>query len=484
MRNPFPSVSIRKKITYGFVVLLAFMVGTISLTYWASIHIEEKVQHLERIDDLFGNILEMRRFEKNYFLYGQESDFQEAMTYLANADNIMRNSRGELGRIIPDAQLERFSQALSGYELNLQKLADLYVSNDRQNQTATQLKDTIRRLGKELTDFAEKSSRQEKIAVRDLLKTVRKILVAAGVTLLFMSFGLATLLGQRVVNSLKLLERYAGKVSREDFAEIHSTAVEEEIRSVLNAFNRMSHILQIRQHQLVQSEKLASLGTLLSGVAHELNNPLSNISTSAQILAEELDRADREFQKELIAQIEEQSDKARDIVRTLLDFSRAKEYQPRPVNLKKLFEDTVVLIRGQVPTDVAISLECPPDMEIEVDKQKLQQVFLNLLKNGIDAMGESGQFWISARLLSGQGVSEEVEIMIEDNGSGIAPENLKKIFDPFFSTKDVGHGSGLGLYIVHEIIERHGGRIDVNSQLGQGTTFTIWLPKKQEHKND
>jgi signal transduction histidine kinase len=484
MRTLFPSVSIRKKITYGFVVLLAFMVGTISLTYWVSIHIEQKVQHLELIDDLFGNILEMRRFEKNYFLYGEQSDFEEAKTYLGNANNIMQNSRGELGRIIPSSNLERFSQAIIEYEFNFQRLAELYGVNNRQDEKATRLKDTIRRLGKELTDFAEKSSRQEKIAVRDLLKTVRKILVAAAVALLFMSFGLATLLGQRVVNSLKLLERYAEKITREDFDEIRSTAVEEEIRSVLNAFNRMSHILQIRQHQLVQSEKLASLGTLLSGVAHELNNPLSNISTSAQILGEEIDKGDPEFKKELIGQIEGQADKARDIVRTLLEFSRAKEYHPRPVNLKKLLEDTVVLIRGQIPTAVVITLECPEDLVFEADKQKLQQVFLNLLKNGIDAVGESGKIWIIARPVGTGTEAEEIEIMVEDNGPGIPAENRKKIFDPFFSTKDVGHGSGLGLYIVHDIIERHGGRINVDSQIDQGTTFTIWLPRKQENRDE
>jgi signal transduction histidine kinase len=292
------------------------------------------------------------------------------------------------------------------------------------------------------------------------------------------------LLGQRVVNSLKLLERYAEKISSEDFEEIRATPLEEEVRSVLNAFNRMSRILRIRQSQLVQSEKLASLGTLLSGVAHELNNPLSNISTSAQILREELVRADPEFKKELIQQIEDQSDKARDIVRTLLEFSRATEYHPRPVALKKLFEDTVVLIRGQIPTDVSISLECPDELIVEVDKQKLQQVFLNLLKNGIDAVGQSGKLWITARLLGPKESAEELEIMIEDNGPGIPPETIKKIFDPFFSTKDVGHGSGLGLYIVHDIVARHGGRINVNSQMGQGTTFTIWLPRKQEGKNE
>ena len=484
MRNPLLSVSIRKKITYGFVLLLAFMVATIGLTYGVSIHIEEKVQHLELIDDLFGNILEMRRFEKNYFLYGEQSDFQEAGVYLGNSESILQKSRNELARIIPGSDLERFSQTLGDYRHNLRRLAELYDVNNRQNEKATQLKETIRRLGKELTDFAEKSSRQEKIAVRELLQTVRKILVAAAVALLFMSFGLATLLGQRVVNSLKLLERYADKVSREDFNEIHATNLEVEIRSVLNAFNRMSHVLRIRQHQLVQSEKLASLGTLLSGVAHELNNPLSNISTSAQILGEEIDQADTEFKKELISQIEEQADKARDIVRTLLEFSRAKEYHPLPVNLKKLLDETVILIRGQIPTAVAISLECPTDLDFEADKQKLQQVFLNLLKNGIDAVGDSGNIWITARPLGSGDKAEEIEIMVEDSGPGIAPENLKKIFDPFFSTKDVGHGSGLGLYIVHDIIERHGGRIDVDSQPGQGTTFTIWLPSKQDKRDE
>jgi signal transduction histidine kinase len=484
MRNPFHTFSIRRKITYGFVLLLVFMVATIGLTYWVSSHIEEKVQRLELIDDLFGNILEMRRFEKNFFLYGEQSDCMDALAYNARSATILSDNRQELSRIIPGLQLSQVVIALAEYEKYFRDLAGLYQDNKRQSKSAATLRENIRQLGKQLTDQAEDSSRRERIAVRNLPQTVRRLLVAAAVTLLFLSVGLATLLGQRVVNSLKLLERYAARISREDFEEIRAAPLEEEVRSVLNAFNRMSRVLRIRQSQLVQSEKLASLGTLLSGVAHELNNPLSNISTSAQILGEEIERADPEFKRELIMQIENQSDKARDIVRTLLEFSRATEYHPRPVNLKKLFEDTVLLIRGQIPTDVAISLDCPAELVVEVDKQKLQQVFLNLLKNGIDAVGRSGKMWITARLSGPEESADELEIMIEDNGPGIAPENLKQIFDPFFSTKDVGHGSGLGLYIVHDIVERHGGRINANSQLGQGTTFTIWLPRKQVQKDE
>jgi signal transduction histidine kinase len=257
---------------------------------------------------------------------------------------------------------------------------------------------------------------------------------------------------------------------------------EQEIRSLLTAFNRMTKELQMRQHQLVQSEKLAALGTLLSGVAHELNNPLSNISTSAQILGEEIEEDNVEFKKNLIGQIEIQSDKARDIVRTLLEFSRIKEFKKEKLFLKKLVEETILLIRGHAPSEVVIAVDIPEDLSIIVDKQRMQQVLLNLIKNGIDAVQGNGHIWISA-LGTGCGTGlDEVEILIEDDGPGIDAEHVNRIFDPFFTTKDVGKGSGLGLFIVHDIIEWHGGSISVDSRPGLGTTFIIWLPgEQQEH---
>jgi len=241
----------------------------------------------------------------------------------------------------------------------------------------------------------------------------------------------------------------------------------------------------MHQRQLVQSEKLASLGTLLSGVAHELNNPLSNVSTSAQILAEDLDELDKDFKKDLIAQILEQSDRARDIVRTLLEFSRISEFSWQELSLKMLVEKTITLLRGQIPSNVEINLEIPANLKITVDKQRMQQVFLNLIKNGLDVIGEDGKIWISCReIISKVKDRREVEILIEDNGPGIPVEIRDKIFDPFFTTKDVGHGSGLGLFIVHNMIEMHGGSIRVESRTGQGTTFIIWLPDRSAETGD
>ncbi|MBW2506573.1 MAG: HAMP domain-containing protein [Deltaproteobacteria bacterium] len=297
--------------------------------------------------------------------------------------------------------------------------------------------------------------------------------------ILFIVFGMffATLLGRDIVKSFKILEDHTKKISRGDFMLAPIGVKDEEIKSLLQAFNRMTRELRMHQRQLVQSEKLASLGTLLSGVAHELNNPLSNVSSSAQILAEDLDELDKDFKKDLINQILEQSDRARDIVRTLLEFSRISEFAWQELSLKELVEKTITLLRGQISSNVQINLDIPEKLQITVDKQRMQQVFLNLLKNGLDVIGQNGRVWISCReIVKKDKGRREIEILIEDNGPGI-PEGIRdKIFDPFFTTKDVGHGSGLGLFIVHDIIEMHGGTIRVESRTGQGTTFIIWLP--------
>jgi len=269
--------------------------------------------------------------------------------------------------------------------------------------------------------------------------------------------------------------------------------------------------LELRQRHLVQSEKLASLGTLLSGVAHELNNPLSNISSSNQILLEELQEArekdrpsplplDQEFAVDLLTQINDQTDRARNIVRSLLDFSRDKDFKTQNLPLRPLFEETVRFVKGQVPANTTVRIDVPDDLAITVDKQRIQQAFLNLIKNALDAVGEGGgMVTVTARYHSaidkvgdddtgiynylkyrGKCTLEEdtVDIEVHDSGSGIPAEALPRIFDPFFTTKDVGKGSGLGLFIVHEIIEEHDGCIAVDSEPGKGTSFLIRLPVK------
>jgi signal transduction histidine kinase len=248
---------------------------------------------------------------------------------------------------------------------------------------------------------------------------------------------------------------------------------DREIVSIVNAINHLLRELEIRQKHLLQSEKLTSLGTMLSGVAHELNNPLSNIWTACQLLLEELGEGDIEAQRELLLRIDEQGERARNIVRALLDFARDAGFRKEPVALAKLVEQSLVFLKGEVPTAVTVAADIPADIVLNADRQRLQQVLINLIKNAVDATAEGGEVKIGARRLSDEAA---VEIVVSDSGAGIDPTILPRIFDPFFTTKDVGKGMGLGLFVVHQIVEEHDGTISVVSEKGAGTAFHIRLP--------
>jgi signal transduction histidine kinase len=222
---------------------------------------------------------------------------------------------------------------------------------------------------------------------------------------------------------------------------------------------------------------------MLSGVAHELNNPLSNISTSTQILAEEFGQADPAYQRELVEQIDSETDRARQIVRALLDFAPERAFRRESVPLQPLLQDTLRLFAGQVPDGVRVVLEVAGDITVDADRPRLQQVFLNLFRNAVEAMPAGGELTVRAAAAEAAQAGRRrpggralVEVEVRDTGSGIAAEALPRIFDPFFSTKDVGKGTGLGLFVAHQIVSEHGGSIAAQSVPGQGTRFTVRLP--------
>ena len=257
--------------------------------------------------------------------------------------------------------------------------------------------------------------------------------------------------------------------------------------SITLAFNQMLKELEVRQKHLLRSEKLASLGTLLSGVAHELNNPLSNIWSSCQIMQEELGEADPATQQKLLAQIDEQCERARHIVSSLQDFARERHFTLENFSLRQLVEQTLRFVKAEIPSQVTITLDIAETLYLDADRQRLQQVFLNLFQNALDAIPGSGNIAIAARLhtlADGDNgfpsdcdiKGDTIDIFIRDSGTGMSAECLSRIFDPFFTTKDVGHGMGLGLFIVYQIIEEHGGCISASSTEGQGTTFFMRLP--------
>jgi len=489
--------SIRQKITLGYYAIVVIIVGLSIFTFLELRFVEKKIMFGAAISDFFDTTLEIRRFEKNYFLYAKEIDYQENIRYVARAQEILQGNIPGFNTIVLPQHVDSIKTNLTSYR----DLMGQYAEGKDRGQHFPGLEENIRKTGKEIITMSEDISRMERRNLQLLLARYQKILIISIITLSTLAIVIGQILSRMVVRPLQSLEESMGVIAEGKFERVAIDSKDREIVSLTNAFNKMLKELELHERHLIQSEKLASLGTLLSGVAHELNNPLSNISSSSQILAEEIEEPDTAYKKELVSQINEQTDRARNIVRSLLEFSRDKEFKKERLPLKKILEETIQFVKGQVPTKIAINLSVPDDIIIFADKQRIQQAFLNLIKNAIESIStDEGMVSITAKKRRAADKGEEditgiynylkfrgkctieddtIDIEVRDTGSGIQPELLPKIFDPFFTTKDVGKGSGLGLFIVYEIIEEHDGCIAVDSEIGKGTTFFIKLPMKE-----
>ena len=229
--------------------------------------------------------------------------------------------------------------------------------------------------------------------------------------------------------------------------------------------------LRAAQDQLIQSEKLASIGELAAGVAHEINNPIGVILGFAQVLLKRIDKQDPLFRP--LSIIEREGVRCRDIVQDLLDFARQTKPAPRRLNVNGVIEAAVNLMEHQPNAEqVAVIKSYAPDLpDVVADENQLQQVFVNIILNAYQAMPEGGELRIASHVQDGQ-----VQVAFGDSGPGIPPEHMHNIFDPFFTTKEVGEGTGLGLSVSYGIVKQHGGTIEVASENGAGATFTVKLP--------
>lgn len=479
--------SLRQKIFFGYYAIGALIVGLSLFAFVELRLIEGKVLAGERISEFFDATLEIRRFEKNYFLYRQSADAAENAAYVARAQRLLQDNFADFSSLTEAARVAALRDALGRYSRLMSEYARL--PGAAQSEA---LESLIRKSGKEVVTIAEEIARAERKRLQSSLERHRYSLIVSIVVLILLVIAIGRVLSRMVARPLKQMEESMEAVANGRRDQIDIPSDDREIVSLTHAFNHVLQELELRQKHLVRSEKLASLGTLLSGVAHELNNPLSNISSSCQILMEEGEGADPEFGREMLAQIDEQTIRARNIVRSLLDFARDREFKRETLPLAGLIAETLRFVKGQVPSRVAVVTDIPADIEILGDKQRLQQVFLNLVKNALEALEGAGEIVIRAvrrgaakndeapgrfKFLAQCNPAEEaVEIEIRDNGHGIPPEVLPRIFDPFFTTKDVGKGSGLGLFVVYEIIEEHGGCIAAESEPGKGTAFHIRLP--------
>ncbi len=257
-----------------------------------------------------------------------------------------------------------------------------------------------------------------------------------------------------------------------------------ELENLIQEVNRT-------QQQLIHSEKMAGLGQLVAGIAHELNNPIGFIYANLFQIRKYLDLLEKspmdEKTKPLISKIDqalresqEGSVRIRDIVQNLRGLSRnggtaqAHILHKKPCDIAAILDKSLQLAQTNFSKSIQIEKDYQSLPLVQADETQIQQVFLNILINAGQALGDSGKIFLKI-------YSEDARLVItiRDNGPGITSENLARIFDPFFTTKPVGQGIGLGLHICYEILQAHEGNLSVTSEFGQGATFKIILPQKE-----
>jgi PAS domain S-box-containing protein len=242
------------------------------------------------------------------------------------------------------------------------------------------------------------------------------------------------------------------------------------------------------QQQMLQVQKMDSIGTLAGGVAHEFNNMIGGILGHAQLIRQGEDERSATFSRAEL--IERSALRASKLTKQLLSFSRRGVYNLRVTTINDVVQGALMLLEGTLPKSIVMHTDLDPDPgRIEADLTQLEQVIINLCINARDAMGQGG--WISVRTRTreldeafcrdhvGMSPGPHVELTVKDTGDGISEENLPHIFEPFFTTKDVGKGTGLGLSVVYGIVKNHRGFIDVTSKTGVGTQFVVHLPVTQ-----
>jgi PAS domain S-box-containing protein len=244
---------------------------------------------------------------------------------------------------------------------------------------------------------------------------------------------------------------------------------------------RIKEELARTQMQLVQAEKMASLGKLAAGVAHQLNNPLNGITLFASLTMEEHELPD-EVRKNLF-RIRKDAERCRDTVRELLEFARQTGRNIRPHDINQSVERTLFLLEDQsLFQNIQIDRRLSPSLpRIPVDVQQMNHVFMNIILNAADAMNGAGRLTVRS-YCSEDG--ERVCVEIADTGSGIPPEVLPHIFEPFFTTKEAGKGTGLGLSVAYGIVLEHHGSIRVTGRPGEGAVFTVELPVSAQNAGD
>jgi len=468
-----PELSIRTRITVVFVLIFILCSSITVAAVMLLSRFEAKIDFLERTSTYSFEIEEARRNEKNFFLYGTGLPEALASATLARI-HLQRNAR-QLRSAVGAEKYDEMQSSLERYRALLEQLVDTRATSTG-GAARGEIEVLLRTEGAQLLNDVEEMIDRERTAVASMLHTA---MVAAFAFLGFMLLVMVLFGGfvvRAVVSPLNRFMEYVSRIGAGNYEPIRPVRrYRDEFSSLALAFNRMLGEIVSRQEQLVQSGKMAAVGTLTSGIAHELNNPLNNIGLTVETLLDDSEGYSDEQRHRMLEQAYTQVERASTTVRNLLDFTRKDRSAFTDVSLAGVVQSTLRLVANEaklagVHCELSLNGTVPP---IRGNPHDLQQVFLNLVLNAIQAMPNGGTVRVSAACHD-----DCVRVDVSDEGNGIPAERLDEIFDPFFTTKDIGQGTGLGLSVSRSLVEKHEGRITVTSEPGEGTTFSVHLPTR------
>lgn len=468
----FPGIrSIRGKLLVMISIVAGLGIIATATASFALWRMEDKIRIIESFYELNQKVLEIRRYEKNYFLFNDRKDLLNALDYvdqvrasIVAVKAVLLENKSEL-ELLYDEELGRYET------ISRQLLRDELSPRTKQS-----LENALRKHGQNITKSIFDMDTRARIRVEREVAGYQK----TAVLILALAVGLGSVL---IVYMMRWIMRPLTAIreasSRIKQGEMSSIPMNSDIQcsvegiELVNSLNLMLQALNAKQNQLVQSEKLAAIGKVTAGIAHEINNPLNNISLTAEVLLEDLPNLACSERMDMVRDILVQSDRAREVVHHLLEFSRTRKSNiMEPVDLVALMESSIALVKNQFRLGGIVHNFHHPDQPVLVSgtPNHLQQVLVNLMLNAVQAMQPDGRLDLA---VSAQG--KEARVVVSDTGAGIAPEALTRIFDPFFTTKN--EGTGLGLSLSYAIVKDHGGDIEVDSEPGRGTTFTLIFPR-------
>jgi signal transduction histidine kinase len=470
-----PGVSIRVRLVIGFSTIFILATAAAVTAWLAMTRMEGKLEFLERGDKIANEIQQCRRYEKNFLLYGASLD--KVLRHLQLAHKTLMETKVELGRVVGVEKMEELERHMEQYRTLIYKLMEApRDARTKRPINGAAIESELRKHGGRLVDMAILMSKRERNDVRRRLGVMKNVfLISLGPLFLVMLY-MASFLARHFVRRLRLLMAVTQRVGEGDFRPIMPVRkYRDEFTDLSVAMNKMMHELESRHRQLVQAGKIAAVGTLTAGIAHEINNPINNISMIIESLADRPTETGTEEGQRLLNEAMDQCDRVTDIVKNLLEFSRASHPRVEEASIEELVDKTHRLVKNelslhQIKFVKRVHDQLPP---LHVDRGGMQQVLLNLFLNAIHAMPDGGELRVEIHLTEAM---NEGRVDISDTGVGVRPEHLDKIFDPFFTTKKKGQGTGLGLSVSYNIIKKHGGRMEVQSTRGEGTVFSIFLP--------